>query len=546
MHDADPGRFNLGQSKCLVLLAVVAALTAALMAGCGSSSSSSGQSASGSGADFYTGGTQGGTPTRGGTVTIVSAEAPTSLDPVTVAPPGSSRPSVSIFDTLVELMPGSEEPQPALAESWKSSPDARAYTFHLRAGVEFSNGQVLTAEDVAFSLERVRDLPISTCAPFLGGLASVSAVGPSTVELKFSNPEPALIDLLSLPCFGVVPKSVVKEDGEKNFAEHPVGTGPFMVESTTPGYTKISLVRNPRFWREGKPYLDGLVYSQVENDNSRLLAVKAGSAQLAIGVPYSQVSAMEATPDVQMVIEPIWGAWINPINNTKPPLSDPIVRRALLYATPYQAIIDSIFKGRATQANSTIGKMQYWTPAVQPYPYNVAKARALLKEAHYPNGFHLTLEVQGGENNGELLASILQSAWSEVGIDVSINTLSSASLFANTFAGKFEMQIIPTESAVNETHTPDVPVNSYLSGELFPNLQPSAELKAALKKATTSTDEAERKRLFQEIQRQSYAVEPTWLPVINLSALNLASSSLRNYDVLLNGHSRMEEVWLAK
>jgi peptide/nickel transport system substrate-binding protein len=537
---------RLRRIGAMVLLAFAALAVPVFASGCGASSTGSSSTGSGDAKGFYTGGTPGGKPEMGGTLTIVSAEAPASMDPATVAPPGTARPSVSIFDTLAELMPGSKEPQPALAKSWKATHNYRTYTFQIRPGVEFSNGEELTAEDVVYSLLRDKNLPISVCAPYIANLTKATATGPMTVEMNFKEPEPVLIGLLSLPCFGVVPKAVVEKDGQKKFAEHPVGTGPFMVTSTTPGNSKVTMVKNPHFWRKGLPYLDGLVYSQIENDNSRILAVRSGAAQLAIAVPYSQVASLESTPNVQMVIAPIWGAWINPMNTTQAPLNDPVVRRALLYATPYKPIIEAVFKGLAAQANSVVGEMKYWTPGVQPYPYDPEKAKALLKQAGQGSGFDLTIEVQGGETNGELLASILQSAWGEVGVHVSVQTLSSASLFANLFAGKFQMQIIPTESTVNELYDPAPSLAFYLGGASIPTVKPSAALKSLLTKASSTTDQTERGKLFEEVQRKSYAEEPNWLPITNLAALNLASSSVRNYSVLLNGHSRMEEVWLAK
>lgn len=525
-----------------VLLLTCVVVTA--VAGCGGGSSQNAGGKAGS-EGFYTGGTPGGKPRRGGTVTVVSSEAPTSLDPMTVTSPGTGRPSTAIFDTLAELMPGGKEPQPALAESWKVSHDAQTYVFQVKPDVKFSNGETLTAEDIAYSLERAKNSSASACSSYLAGVKSISATGTSTVTVRLTQPEPTLVDTLSYPCFGIVPKAVVEQDGEKKFGEDPVGTGPFMVSGTTSDFSKISMVRNPNFWRKGMPYLDGLVYRQVENDNARLLAVKSGQAQLGIGVPYSQVESVESTAGLRMVIQPIWGAWINPFNNTEGPLAEPQVRRALLYATPYEAIVGSVFKGLATQANSIVGKLKYWKN-IKPYPYDQAKAEAILKETKVPNGFPLTIQVQGGETNGELLASILQSSWKEIGVDVSIETLSSTSLFANLFAGKFEMQIIPTESAVNEAYNPDGIITGYLDGKIFPNVKPSAALSDLLARADATVPQGERAKLWQQVQERSYTTEPSWLPVINLSALDVASESLRNYNVLLNGHSRMEEVWLSE
>jgi peptide/nickel transport system substrate-binding protein len=534
------------QVRRVLAVTLVGVATTALGVGCGASGSG-GSGNGGSQASFLTGGTPGGTPVRGGRAVIDSAEAPKSLDPVVdVAEPGDERASTEMFDTLFEVMPGSNEPQPALAASWSVSKDHLTYIFHIREGVKFSNGDPLTGEDVIYSLRRDQKLPESGGAPYTAKWKGLSLVDPMTVKLELKEPEPQTIEALSAPAFGIVDKKVAGHESESAFAQHPVGTGPFMLKSTTPGNTTVTMVRNPHFWRPGKPYLDELVLNQVESENARILAVKTGTATVAAGIPYSQVASLMSTPGAKMVIEPEWGSAINPINNTKPPLNEVNVRRALMYATPIKEIIKAVYKGYGTQANSVgAGLQKYTDPNVPTYPYDIAKAKALLKSTSVPNGFPVTITVQGGESSGELIGSILQSAWAKIGVRVSVHSVDAATIATAVFAGKFEVIILPPEGGLAEGYDSGLDYYVYNDGTFFPAEQPSARTKAKIAKVNVAWDPATRERLIHELQEEVYLKEPTWIPTINLATFNLVSDSLHNFNDLPNGHTRMEEAWLA-
>ncbi|MFZ2051329.1 MAG: ABC transporter substrate-binding protein, partial [Solirubrobacteraceae bacterium] len=193
----------------------MAVVTAAVAVGCGSSKP--GQAGGGGAtaqASFYTGGTPGGTPVRGGTVVVDSAEAPASLDPLLSVTPGDDRPSAAIFDTLVEFMPGSKQVQPALAKSWKISPNAMTFTFHIRPGVRFSNGEPLTGKDVVYSLSRTKNLPNSVCRYLTTEWKSVTLTWPMTVQMQLGKPYPSLVEQINVPCFGIVHEKVVLHESE--------------------------------------------------------------------------------------------------------------------------------------------------------------------------------------------------------------------------------------------------------------------------------------------------------------------------------------------
>lgn len=535
----------VGTRRAALVAVGAVALLAVSACGGGSSSPVAGKSSS-----FYTGGTPGGTPVHGGTVVIDQGESPGSLDPAaaTGGGPAQQRASMALYDGLTEMFPGSEEPQPALAASWSISPDRLTYTFHIRSGVRFSDGDPLTGEDVVYTIQRDE-----RTGGLLGGLLKQSirraaTTGPMTVKIELVKRRPTFLGELAVPTIGaIVSKKAAEHESEQQFAQHPVGTGPFMLKSTTPGNSTVVLVRNPYYWRGGgRPYLNSLILNTIENDNSRILAVRSGAATIALNVSYAQAADLRKTPGVRMLIQPLWGASLNAINDTKPPLTEVNVRRALMYATPFAEIIKTVYKGFGTQANSVSGRMKFWNPHVPYYTYDLAKARALLKTTSVPNGFPVTIDCTGGETVCELTASIMQSSWAKIGVHVNIHTVSSSTVETDFITGKYQVSLLPPESGVNETPETEFANYSYLSGALFSSVRPSAHLKELIERSYSEPSESARRKLDEEIQYVSYWKEPSWIPIVNLASLNLVSESLRGFTVLPGGRLRLEQMWLAR
>jgi peptide/nickel transport system substrate-binding protein len=540
------GFWQRGRRLGALLMAGLASLI--LVAGCGSSSTTSPSSSNGGGsssASFYTGWPTGGTPVRGGTLTVAEAEATNTLNPYEGTT--GQQPTGQIFDELVELLPGKgSEPklEPGLATSWTISPNHLVYTFHLREGVHFSNGETVTGEDVAFSLKQTL-LPTSPGQSLTTDWKRVSLAGPMTVQIELVKPQVTLLENLDTFFFAIVPKAVYQREGAKAFGLHPIGTGPFMIAHVSPGFAEIALKRNPHYWRSGEPYLNEIVFKLVESDNSRVLAVRSGAAQLGASIPYAQAASLRATPGVKMLIGPEWGASYNWFNRAKAPFNEIDVRRALMYATPREEIIKSVYKGLGTPANSPWGRLRYWDSKVPYYPYDLAKAKELLKASSVPHGFNMTIEVTGGETGGQLLASILQSSWARIGVHASIDSLSSAALSSNFFSGKYNFTVWPPLAGYSLVFDPDAAAKVYFTtSESGFGPPASKEFVAMTEKASTATDEAERARLFGEMQYDAYQKEALFMPVVDLVSLNLVGDSVRGLEVLPNTFIRMEQVWL--
>jgi peptide/nickel transport system substrate-binding protein len=258
------------------LLSALVLVCAAVAAGCGGGGdgpqrgSTTGTEA---GSSFYTGPVLGGQPQRGGVLRVVTSELPPALEPALV----NLYPQSEIFDHLVEWETGKTTPQPGIATKWTISPDGRTYDFTLRTGVRFSDGTPLTAEDVAYSLRRMMTAA-NTTGQFIfpNTFRSIRVVSPTHVQFVLTKPQQAM--LTHLTAVAIVPRRAFKKITEQ-FTTKPIGSGPFMVKSFGPGKS-LELVRNPHYWRAGRPYLDGVTYTVVADANQRILKVRSGGQTL--------------------------------------------------------------------------------------------------------------------------------------------------------------------------------------------------------------------------------------------------------------------------
>ncbi len=536
--------------RCALALACVgfALLAAAACSGSGSGVGSPPASSAG----FYTGGTPGGTPTRGGTAVIDRAEAPETMDPLEAGPPSQTVIALAVFDQLAETLPGADkEPQPGLAQSWSVSSDGLTVTFHIRPGVHFTNGEPLTGEDVVYTLDSLAK-PEAT-AHYLSTLWNeVSLTGPLTVQIHLKRPTPALIDDLTLAPTSIVPKKVVEREGLKKFGLHPIGTGPFMITATTPGNTTVKMVRNPRYWRHGQPYLNGLVWNQVTEANARMLAVRSGAATIATGVPFSQAASLKKTSGVRLLVEPFSGSAWELVNNAAKPLDEINVRRALAYAIPRQAIIHAVYGGLGEPSNDVLGnQLKYWDPHVPTFPYDIAKAKELLRHSSVPNGFDVTIMIPSGEPEVALTAAIEQSAWAKIGVHAKIESITPASAFSNWIKSAYQIFLTAPELSVSEAYEPDPNLFTDMdyaddgTKAIFTNYD-SPKVIALLRKAASSQSESERRKLFSEIQNLVSFQEAGFLSIAFVPTLTLVDDSLRGFSVPPTGYIHMEQAWIEK
>ena len=285
-------------------------------------------------------------PKRGGTLTFARAFEPVTFDPLkTNGDNGTLWTIVQIYDQLVEYRPGSFVPQPGLAQSWTITNGGKTITFKLRRA-SFSNGAPVTAADVVNALERFASPKTDPGFAFLGAsIASAASPAAGTVVLKLKYPDQQILPALAVPTASIYPKAA-----ENQLATKPVGSNAFMLKSFTRGQGTI-LVRNPHYWRVGRPYLDQVNLNYVPDDTTRVLQVRSGQAQAAEAVPFSQIDSLDKISGVHVHIDPIVSYDGIFFNQKYAPLTDRNVRQALNYALDLKSIDTAVYAGKAQIAN---------------------------------------------------------------------------------------------------------------------------------------------------------------------------------------------------
>jgi peptide/nickel transport system substrate-binding protein len=521
-------------------LAIAALGLALLLSACGGSGGSSTAGSTQAASDS-------GTPVHGGVLRFArSLDADQGLDPISGYSNGSIFIITQIFDQLVELGEGTGL-QPGLATKWEHSGDGRTWTFHLRKA-EFSNGEPVTAQDVKFSIERWANPEIDVANAALGeSVEKVEVVDPSTVRVKLSKIDAPFIDYLSTFSASIVPQKVVEEEGEKEFSEHPVGSGPFEVKEYVRGQRTV-LQRNPHYWRKGQPYLDGVVFEYVPDANTRVLKVRSGEADVADAIPYNQVSQLEAEEGLEIQAKKTvsWDSIF--FNLTKKPLQDEKVRQALNYATPKEQILETVLYGNAQISNDNIPPLRFWDESLAPYPYDLEKAKELMAESSVPNGFKLELVIASGDPVELQTAEILKEEWAKIGVDLNIVVREFGTMFAQWIEGKGGMAATFPGNALSSNSLADdemaaVVLDSEAGVNSLGTYYDNPKVNALVDDARGTLNEARRRKDFAEIQRIALE-DPPAVPLFFTESVTAVRDNVKGFTTYPIGWWPLHEVWL--
>jgi peptide/nickel transport system substrate-binding protein len=314
--------------------------------------------------------------------------APTWFDPAET--PGIITPFMVLYalhDALVKPMPGNPM-APSLAESWNASPDGLVYEFVLRKGVKFHNGEPVTAEDVKFSFERYRG---TAAGSFKARIAAVEVVDAQRIRFRFKQPWPDFMTFYGTPATGagwVVPKKYVEQVGDDGFKKHPIGAGPYKFVSFMPG-VELVLEANEQYWRK-VPSVKRLMFKVITEESTRLAALKRGEVDIVYSIRGELAEELKRTPRLSLKPTIIPGSFwvVFPDQwDSKSPWHDRRVRLAANLAIDRNAINQAETLGFSKITWSVIPSTfeSFWQPPA--YPYDAGKAKQLLAEAGYPNGF---------------------------------------------------------------------------------------------------------------------------------------------------------------
>jgi peptide/nickel transport system substrate-binding protein len=457
-----------------------------------------------------------------GTLVVGLVAEPVNLDPAQVTDLNSNRVGRRIVETLVTFPEESTQIVPGLAESWTISKDGLRYTFKLRKGVTFHDGTPFTAEAVKFSIERqiMPEHPFNKLGKypfanyFFGTVKAVEVIDPQTVEIVLKEARASFLAVLTAGAASIVSPTAVRKWGA-DYALHPVGTGPFKFVQWDSGQ-KVVLERNPSYWRFPVK-LERVIYRSIVEDQARLTELLTGSLDLIVGVPPDFVGQLEKDARLTLLKQVGAHVWYLGINNQKKPFEDKRVRQALNYAVNKEAIVRDVLKGTgAASAGPVLPGTWGADPTIKPFAYDPARAKKLLAEAGYPNGFSTTLwtpESGSGMQSSVAMSTVIQSNLKAVGINVTLQTMEWGAFLAKLRTKEQELFAL-SWMAGNED--PDMVMYPLLHSTQWtpggPNraLYKNPKFDDLLHQARISTDQAKRAELYREAQRILHD-DPPWI-----------------------------------
>lgn len=313
---------------------------------------------------------------------------------------------------------------PALAESWETSEDGLTWTFHLRDGVKFHDGEPLTADAVVKSIQRTIDL--DTGAAWIWWMVDkMQAVDEKTVEITLTTPYPLDRVAASTYAAWIISPAAAAQDSAWFEEAREAGTGPWMLESYKPD-EEIVLTRFEDYWGGWEDnQFDKVVISIVPEQVVQAQMLEGGEVDLALSLPVESLESFRANSDFTVYEDATLFNYVGFMNTKKPPLDDKRVRQAIAYAIPYDDVVEVATGGLGQQARGPVphGLWPYSDEVFQ-YTYNVDKAKELLAEAGYPDGgFSLVLTHAAENLNEERFAPVIKDALAELGIEVEIRPM---------------------------------------------------------------------------------------------------------------------------
>lgn len=421
-------------------------------------------------------------------ITVALQLEPPHLDPTSAAAGAIDSVLYSnVFEGLTRFM-GDGSIVPGLAESWEISDDGLVYTFKLHGGVTFHDGTTMDAEDVKFSLDRARAEDSTNAQKGLfAGITDVTVVDPGTVQVTLSEPNGNfLFNMAWGDAVIVAPESI------EGIKQMPIGTGAFKFVNWVQG-DKIELARNDAYWGDA-PALASATFKFISDPTAAFAAVMAEDVDVFSGFPAPEnLPQFDADPRFQVLVGSTEGETILSTNNKMPPFDNPKVRAAMAHAIDRQAIIDGAMFGYGTPIGT------HFAPHNPAYvdltgnsAYDPEKARAMLAEAGFADGFETTLHLPPpsyARRGGEIIAAQL----AEVGIKAEITNVEWAQWLETVFRGKnFGLTIV--------SHTEPMDIGIYANPDYYFQYD-NPDFQALMTKLNSTTDPAMRTQMMGDAQR---------------------------------------------
>jgi ABC-type transport system substrate-binding protein len=479
------------------------------------------------------------------------------LDPARETDGESFYGSTQIFDTLVEFAPGTTEVVPALAESWEISDDKLEFTFNLRRGVKFHDGTDFNADAVKFSFDRqfVESHPYNDLGPWqYWGYMDMSSivdrievVDDHTVTFYLKKVEAPFLANLAMDFAAIVSPTAVEKFGAE-FKNNPVGTGPFTFVSWTKD-DNIVLDANQDYWGEG-PYLDRVILRVIPDATARYLALQNGEVDVIDFPSAEDLEAMEADPNIELIQQPGLNVGYIAMNNDKEPFDNKLVRQAMNHAIDRQSIIDAVYGSAGQVAKNPLPPTMWgYNDDIEPYEFDPEKARQMLADAGYPDGFETDLwampVARPYNPNARRIAEIVQSDLAEVGVTAEIVSYDWGTYLDKVDAGEHMMGMLGWTGDNGDPDNFLFVLLSAAAADAGGNIAfwRNDEFNELIIEAKETFDQDRREELYEQAQVLFHEDAP-WVTLAHSVVTVPVRSNVRDFVIYPTGKRVFQRVWL--
>jgi peptide/nickel transport system substrate-binding protein len=478
-------------------------------------------------------------PKEGGKLVIARQSDASSFDPhFTNSVSTSSFSRYIIYEGLVQ-QDKNMEIQPMLATEWKQVDDV-TWEFKLRQGVSFQDGTRFTAEAVKKSFERISDKNVaSPRAVVFKPVKEIKIVDDYTVQLVLHYPFAPILSILASQEASIISPAAIEQYG-KDLTKHPVGTGPFTFKSWTPGQETV-LVKNETYWGE-KPKVDEVVFKVVPEGATRISMVETGEAHIAEPLPVTEIERVEASTGMSLYRSEGLATEFIGFNMKKKPFDDVRVRQAISHAIEADAIITGVYNNVGTKAISTIGpKVFGYTPNLPSYDYDLPKAKALLSEAGYPNGFKTTIWTYDRKERVNL-AEVAQSQLKGIGIDAEVKVLEYATFISATGKGEHDIFIGGWGNATGDAdYNQSNMFKTSPTGDTNSFFYSNPEVDKLIEEGRKETDPVKRKEIYAKAQEIEIK-DAVFIPIRNGEQIAAINNNVKGFWMNPSGYLILNEV----
>lgn len=421
---------------------------------------------------------------------------PPSLDPNNSMNDCAMRVTTNIYDTLVR-MDGHFKAQPCIAESWTVSDDGKEYTFKIKDGIKFHNGDTLTVDDVVFSIERGISCP--KASPSYGKVEGVEKVDDHNVKviLKASYSENQILANLALPFGPIMSKKYVESVGDEEFGRKPMGTGPYKFVEWVKG-EKVVMEANEDYFM-GAPSIKKVELVTIADTSAALLNLESGDIDAYCDIQTSDYELAKQNENIKIVEGDALGYEFLQFNTKKAPFDNVKVRQAVTYALDKESLLEGINDGIGTKIDTVIQPDGIgYTDKIATYDYNLDKAKELLTEAGYPDGF--TCDIHVVSDLYAKYAQVLQSSLAEIGIKAEIKQEELSAYKVTTNGGNYDMAVNGCSFTVMDVYEAcgDSVMGSKI-GDTNNTFYDDPTVNELFDKALVTVDEEELAKYYEEI-----------------------------------------------